>query len=127
MKLQSVFAALLAALSVAACAAIPTPPPGAVGQVGAVQTDPKDATREVAVERIALYGSPDLSNCKARTAMTFVHALGVPLPQPALVGPTEGGQIYDIPTGRGVLQMDCQTAGGGWETRKVETLQRGGS
>ena len=90
MKLRSVLAALAAALSLAACAALPTPPPAAVGQLGAVQTDPKDTTREVAVQRIAFYPSADASNCKMRTALSYVHPTGAVIPPPVPIDAPDG-------------------------------------
>ena len=92
-----------------------------VGQSGAIQTQPNDASKEVPVQRIAIYAEPGADDCKVRTAMSFRRPDGVALPQPVFVGPTDGGAAYDVPMGRGVLQIDCSMPGVGWETRRLET------
>ncbi len=114
-------AALSATFLLAACTLPPTPPPARVGEIGGLQTDPKDTRKEAIVQRIGVYPADGAQNCRLRVVMTFQRPDGVALPPPRDAGPVEGGEAYDVTLGRGVLQVDCQVAGGAWETRRIET------
>lgn len=121
MSLYSSAATLSVAVLLSACTLPPTPPPARVGEIGGLQTDPKDTSREAIVQRVGVYPSAGAESCRLRVAMTFARPDGVPLPPPADAGPIDGGHAYDVTLGRGALQVDCQLAGGGWETRRIET------
>lgn len=105
----------------AACTLPPTPPPGRVGDIGGLQTDPNDTRKEAMVQRIGVYPASGAQNCRMRVVMTFQRPDGVALPPPRDAGPIEGGAAYDVTLGRGALQVDCQIANGGWESRRIET------